>query len=96
MRFDSKVLCGLVGSVMILGMTASKVIAADAYPVFTEIDSTTGSFNGPWSGPFGALHGQQRSVAQWEPSDEHRAECDGYVLPWRVGRRGGLQWRKRG
>jgi len=54
MRFDWKFLCGMVGGMMLLGISAATAIAADAYPVFTEIDATTGSFNGPWDGPFGA------------------------------------------
>ncbi len=54
MTVFKKVLCGVVGGMMLLGFHAAEAIAADAYPVFTEIDSTVGNFDGPWDGPFGA------------------------------------------
>jgi hypothetical protein len=54
MRFETKLLWVLVGGAIILGMAASQAVAADAYPVFTQIDSTVGHFGSPWDGPFGA------------------------------------------
>lgn len=54
MNVKLKVLCGFVGGLLLLQWASSEVRAADAYPVFTDINVGVGNFTSPWAGAFGA------------------------------------------
>ncbi|MEX2093400.1 MAG: hypothetical protein WD971_12020, partial [Pirellulales bacterium] len=54
MRLNAKVLCGFSCGLIVLGLQTSRVQAADAYPVATDINQGVANFAAPWAGAFGA------------------------------------------
>lgn len=54
MTVFKQVVWGWITGLAVAGVLASHLFAAEAYPVFTDINMTAGNFTEPWAGPFGA------------------------------------------